>query len=135
MKKIFLSGLITMFLLSLFLSGCGDSTATISTAPPSSTPVATPSPTASAAPSILPSSTPTSAPKASETSAPQADAKQAAPAKQQASAADTKGDMVWISGSGKRYHSSSTCSNMKSPKQISKSDAIAKGLTACSKCY
>lgn len=42
---------------------------------------------------------------------------------------------VWISGSGKKYHSHSSCSNMKNPRQVSLSEAIAMGRTACSKCY
>lgn len=46
-------------------------------------------------------------------------------------------DMVWIasSGSGKKYHSSPTCSNMKNPIQITKQQAEAQGKGACSKCY
>lgn len=44
-------------------------------------------------------------------------------------------EMVWVSKTGKKYHSSSTCSNMKNPSQISLSSAKARGLTACSKCY
>ncbi len=42
---------------------------------------------------------------------------------------------VWISGSGKKYHSHASCSNMKNPRQVSLSEAIAMGRTACSKCY
>lgn len=44
-------------------------------------------------------------------------------------------DMVWISGSGKKYHSSASCSNMKNPTQVSLEDAQSQGRTACSKCY
>ena len=44
-------------------------------------------------------------------------------------------EKVWVSGSGKKYHSSSSCSNMKSPKQITLTEAKAQGKTACSKCY
>ena len=43
--------------------------------------------------------------------------------------------MVWVSGSGKRYHCKSNCSGMKSPKQISLSDAQQRGLTPCKNCY
>lgn len=42
---------------------------------------------------------------------------------------------VWIPKSGSKYHSKSTCSNMKNPSQASIEDAIAWGYTACSKCY
>jgi|GEM_PF-3963587 len=41
---------------------------------------------------------------------------------------------VWAPKSGKKYHSSSTCSNMKNPSQITLSAAKSKGLTPCSKC-
>lgn len=44
-------------------------------------------------------------------------------------------DTVWISGSGKKYHSNASCSNMKNPTEVSLSDAQAAGRTACSKCY
>lgn len=42
---------------------------------------------------------------------------------------------VWIPKSGSKYHSKSTCSNMKEPSQATIEDAIAWGYTACSKCY
>lgn len=41
---------------------------------------------------------------------------------------------VWVTNSGSRYHYDYDCSNMKNPRSISLSDAIAKGYTACSKC-
>lgn len=43
--------------------------------------------------------------------------------------------MVWIPRSGKKYHSSSSCSNMKGPSYVSMSAAIGMGYTACKKCY
>ena len=42
--------------------------------------------------------------------------------------------MVWIPKSGSKYHSISSCSNMKNPSQVTKSTAISKGYSACSKC-
>ena len=42
---------------------------------------------------------------------------------------------VWVSRTGKKYHSSPSCSNMKSPLKYSLEDAIAMGRTPCSKCY
>ena len=44
------------------------------------------------------------------------------------------GRTVWVTSSGKKYHYSSSCSNMKSPKSIPLSEAISKGYTACDKC-
>jgi len=41
---------------------------------------------------------------------------------------------VWVASSGKSYHSSKTCSNMKKPSQISLADALRKGYASCSKC-
>ncbi len=46
-----------------------------------------------------------------------------------------QGSTVWISGSGTKYHSHASCSNMKHPRQVSISEAIEMGRTACSKCY
>lgn len=43
--------------------------------------------------------------------------------------------MVWIPKSGSKYHSYSGCSNMKNPSQVTKSQAEAKGYTACKKCW
>ncbi len=46
-----------------------------------------------------------------------------------------QGEMVWIPQSGKKYHSDSSCSNMKNPSKVTVSKAKSLGLTACSKCY
>ena len=43
--------------------------------------------------------------------------------------------LVWIPKSGSKYHSKSTCSNMKSPTQVTQSVAINRGYSACSKCW
>lgn len=42
--------------------------------------------------------------------------------------------LVWITRSGKKYHSINTCSNMKNPSQVSLETAKGKGLTPCKKC-
>lgn len=46
-----------------------------------------------------------------------------------------KGEMVWIPKSGSKYHSRSSCSNMKNPAEVSISYALSKGYTACKKCF
>ena len=43
--------------------------------------------------------------------------------------------MVWIPNSGSKYHSKSSCSNMKNPSQVSISTAKSLGFTACKKCW
>ena len=43
--------------------------------------------------------------------------------------------MVWISATGSKYHSRSSCSNMKNPSQVTLEQAQALGLTPCKKCY
>jgi hypothetical protein len=44
--------------------------------------------------------------------------------------------MVWIpTNGGTRYHSRSGCSQMKNPVQVTKSEAISRGFTACGRCY
>ena len=48
---------------------------------------------------------------------------------------EPQGNGVWISRSGKKYHSNSGCSGMKSPQQVSLQDAQAMGRGPCKKCY
>lgn len=42
---------------------------------------------------------------------------------------------VWISRTGSKYHRTSSCSGMNSPKKISINDAKKRGYTPCKKCY
>lgn len=44
-------------------------------------------------------------------------------------------DYVWIPATGSKYHSSASCSGMHSPRQVSISQAISMGYSACKKCY
>ena len=48
---------------------------------------------------------------------------------------DTAEDMVWIPTSGIRYHKKPNCSNMKNPRQVTKSTAESSGYTPCKNCY
>lgn len=43
--------------------------------------------------------------------------------------------MVWIPASGSKYHSNPSCSNMKNPSEVPKSQAEAEGYTPCKKCW
>lgn len=44
--------------------------------------------------------------------------------------------MVWVpTKGGTKYHSKSSCSNMKNPKQVTVSQAKSQGFTACKRCY
>ena len=43
--------------------------------------------------------------------------------------------LVWIPKTGTKYHSKSTCSNMKNPTQVTEQTAKNRGYTPCSKCY
>lgn len=43
--------------------------------------------------------------------------------------------MVWVPRTGSKYHSDMRCSNMKSPSQITMSEAIRRGFKPCDKCY
>lgn len=45
------------------------------------------------------------------------------------------GTKVWICAEGERYHSSSSCSDMNSPWQVTVEEARQSGRTACQKCY
>ncbi len=77
------------------------------------TPTATPKPTATPIPTIIPTETPVPEP----TSTPPSE------------------EMVWVSGSGSKYHSNSSCSNMSVPTEITISDAESRGYEPCKKCY
>lgn len=68
--------------------------------------------------------------EAERIAAEQAEAEQAA----QAAAQQPQEEMVWISGNGKKYHSRSSCSNMKNPSQVPLSEA-QKTREPCKKCY
>lgn len=49
---------------------------------------------------------------------------------------DTTGNLVWVPvNGGTKYHSNSSCSKMKDPKQVTKEHAEANGYTACKRCY
>lgn len=51
------------------------------------------------------------------------------------SAAPAGGTMVWIPKSGSKYHSRSSCSNMRNPGQVTLDEAIRRGYDSCSKCH
>lgn len=53
----------------------------------------------------------------------------------QTSTSNQEEQMVWIPNSGSKYHSRSSCSNMKNPSQTTKSQAEEEGYTACKKCW
>lgn len=42
---------------------------------------------------------------------------------------------VWISQYGTKYHSTSSCSNMQSPRYVTYTEAIIQGYSRCSKCW
>lgn len=48
---------------------------------------------------------------------------------------EQRSGMVWVSQSGSKYHSKSSCSGMKNPSQISLSEAQSRGYTPCKRCY
>lgn len=48
---------------------------------------------------------------------------------------DTDNNLVWVPNSGSKYHVRSSCSNMKNPSQVTKSEAEQRGYEPCKKCY
>ncbi len=48
---------------------------------------------------------------------------------------ETTSGTVWVSQSGSKYHSKSSCSGMKDPSQISLSEAQSRGYTPCKRCH
>ena len=73
--------------------------------------------------------------KQAEEAAAQAQAEAAAQAQAEAAQQQAQGSMVWIPRTGSKYHSSSSCSNMKSPTQVTLSEAQAAGYEPCKKCF
>lgn len=45
-----------------------------------------------------------------------------------------EGPLVWVPRSGSKYHSKSTCSKMKNPRQVTLEEALSCGFTPCKKC-
>ena len=70
-----------------------------------------------------------------EAAAPQVEEKQQAVEEPVVSNNSGSSTMVWIPKSGKKYHRSSSCSNMKNPSQVTIEKAQSLGYTPCSKCY
>ncbi len=70
-----------------------------------------------------------------EAAAPQVEEKQQAVEEPVVSNNSGSSTMVWIPKSGKKYHRSSSCSNMKNPSQVTLEKAQSIGYTPCSKCY
>lgn len=70
-----------------------------------------------------------------EAAAPQVEEKQQAVEEPVVSNNSGSSTMVWIPKSGKKYHRSSSCSNMKNPSQVALEKAQSLGYTPCSKCY
>ena len=70
-----------------------------------------------------------------EAAAPQGEEKQQAVEEPVVSNNSGSSTMVWIPKSGKKYHRSSSCSNMKNPSQVTLEKAQSLGYTPCSKCY
>ena len=70
-----------------------------------------------------------------EAAAPQVEEKQQAVEEPVVSNNSGSSTMVWIPKSGKKYHRSSSCSNMKNPSQVTPEKAQSLGYTPCSKCY
>lgn len=44
-------------------------------------------------------------------------------------------EYVYVVSSGTKYHSNSSCSNMKNPSRITKDEAVSRGFEPCKKCY
>ncbi len=57
------------------------------------------------------------------------------PSEAQSTPAAGSGIMVWIPQSGSKYHSTSSCSGMKDPRQVTLTEAQSRGYTPCKRCY
>lgn len=118
----------------------------IPTAEPTPDPTPTPTPEPTPTPTPEPTPTPTPEPTPSPTPAPAPTNKpsQSSSGNQGSSGSSSSsgtgsyssgGIMVWIPKTGSKYHSTSTCSNMKNPSHVTLSYAQANGYTRCKKCW
>ncbi len=57
------------------------------------------------------------------------------PEPQPAAQTEKTSNVVWVSQSGSKYHSSPSCSGMKNPAQLSLSEAQSQGYTPCKRCH
>lgn len=118
MKKFLLYGGIGLLVILLLFGSCSNEPDTTDDVTPTiqvtQNVISTPTPTATPEPTPKPTEKPTVAPTVKP---------------------ENKTEMVWITKSGKKYHSHSGCSNMKSPYQVTKDNAIDSGRGPCSKCY
>lgn len=73
--------------------------------------------------------------KAEEEAAAQAAAESQAQQQDQSQAQQPQEEMVWISNTGSKYHSNSSCSGMDNPSQVPISQAQSMGLQPCKKCH
>lgn len=69
--------------------------------------------------------------KSEETTKP----KETSPASNNTTSKEEKVEKVWVSSTGKKYHSKSSCSNMNSPREITLEEAEKQGYTPCSRCH
>lgn len=57
------------------------------------------------------------------------------PSAQPSAEVQSDSSSVWVSKSGTKYHRDPSCSGMKNPSKITKSEAESRGLTPCKRCY
>ena len=81
------------------------------------------------APTITEAETPTETEASTETETPEETEEPETTKK------ETEAVKVWITEKGKKYHRKSSCSNMKSPWQVTIDEAKKMGRGPCSKCY
>lgn len=73
--------------------------------------------------------------KAEEEAAAQAVSEAEAQKQSEAQSQEPQEEMVWVSNTGSKYHSRSSCSGMNNPSQVPLSQALAMGLEPCKKCH
>lgn len=95
---------------------------------PSSAVTATAEPTATPEPTVEPTPEPTPAPTPSPTPEP-------TPAPTLDPTPAPTEQMVWISSTGRKYHSKAGCSGMENPVQIPISQAVNRGYEPCKRCH
>ena len=104
------------------------------TEPQTTKPTVAPTEPQTTKPTVAPTEPQTTKPTVAPTE-PQTTKPTVAPTEPQTTSPPSSEILVWIVDNGTRYHCDSSCSNMRSPYQVTIEAAKNKGLTACKRCY
>ena len=112
----------------------GEDMTEVTTQKPTEKPTVAPTEPQTTKPTVAPTEPQTTKPTVAPTE-PQTTKPTVAPTEPQTTSPPSSEILVWIVDNGTRYHCDSSCSNMRSPHQVTIETAQGMGLTACKRCY